>query len=113
MLLPYMFTTTAHLAPISAAGTFAQGVLTWTSGKNAGLSCFVRGWAADYDGSPTTDQIQLDVQTLFPMAAGDAFTIQQGCNKTFASCADLQGDTNTYVNFGGQPNTPVPETAIG
>ena len=106
---PYLFVTTAHLAPISASGTFALGVLTWTSGANNGLSSFVRAWTA----GGSSDTIQLDVQPIFPIQAGDTFTISQGCNKTLASCNDLQGTTNAMVNYGGQPDTPVPETAIG
>ncbi len=106
---PYLFTTTAHITPTSAAGTFTQGVLTWTSGANAGLSYFVRAWAA----GGSSDTIQLDVQPISAIQAGDTFSIRQGCNKTFASCTDLHGTTNSYVNFGGQPETPVPETAIG
>lgn len=105
---PYLFTTSAHIAPVSAAGTFALGVLTWTSGKNAGLSSTVRAWTP----GSLSDTIQLDVQPIFPIAVGDGFTIQQGCNKSFASCADLQGATNSYVRYGGQPDVPVPETAI-
>ncbi len=106
---PYQFVTTAHLAPFTTAGTFTQGVLTWTSGANNGLSSFVRVWAASSSG----DIVQLDVQPIFPMQVNDAFKIAQGCNKTLASCNDLQGATNALLHYGGQPDTPVPETAIG
>ncbi len=106
---PYLFTTSAHITPTSAAGTFAQGILTWTSGANAGLCSFVRAWTP----GGTSDTIQLDVQPIFPINAGDAFTIAQGCNKTLAACNDLQGATNAMLHYGGQPDTPVPETAIG
>lgn len=106
---PYQFDTTTHLAPLTAAGTFAQGVLTWTSGANAGLSSFVRVWTA----GSGSDTIQLDVQPIFPIQVHDNFKITQGCNKTLASCNDLQGATNAMLNYGGQPDTPVPETAIG
>jgi hypothetical protein len=106
---PYLFTTTAHITPTSTAGTFAQGVLTWTTGANAGLSYFVRAWTP----GGSSDTIQLDVQPISAIQAGDNFSVRQGCNKTFASCTDLQGATNSYVNYGGQPETPVPETAVG
>lgn len=106
---PYLFVSTAHLPPYTANGTFAQGILTWTSGANAGLSSFVRVWTP----GGASDTIQLDVQPIFPIQAGDRFTIAQGCNKTLTSCTDLQGATNAMVNYGGQPDTPVPETAIG
>lgn len=107
---PVTLATTAHIATASPAGTFAQGVLTWTSGLNTGLSNFVRGWVP----GGSHDTIVLDVQPLFTMFAGDTFTIREGCNKTFTSCANLQPSSlAAYTNFGGQPNTPVPETAIG
>jgi hypothetical protein len=105
---PYLFTTTAHIAPTSSAGTFTQGVLTWLTGANAGLSYFVRAWTS---GSP--DTIQLDVAPISAIQAGDTFSIRQGCNKTLTSCTDLQGATNAMTNYGGQPATPVPEAAIG
>ena len=103
------FQTTAHITPVSAAGTFTLGVITWTSGKNAGLASMVRLW------TPNTgyDIIQLDVAPIFGVGIGDTFSIAQGCNKTFTSCQDLQGSTNAQKNFGGTPLVPVPETAIG
>jgi hypothetical protein len=70
-------------------------------------------WGTEVNGNPNVDELQLDIQPLFAIQAGDTFTITQGCNQTFASCSDLQGSANAYINFGGQPNTPVPETAIG
>lgn len=106
---PYLFITSAHIAPTSAAGTFAQGVLTWTTGANAGLSSFVRAWTP----GTSSDTIQLDTAPIFPIQAADAFSVRQGCNKTLASCNDLQGATNAMTHYGGQPDTPVPETAIG
>jgi hypothetical protein len=107
---PYLFVTAAHIAPVSAAGTFAQGVLQWTTGANAGLSCAVRAWTA----GGSSDTVQLDVAPVFPIQVGDTFSIRQGCSKTLVSCTDLQGSANAAMtNYGGQPNTPVPETAIG
>lgn len=105
---PFQFQTGAHIAPHSAAGTFTQGVLTWTTGANAGLSYFVGTWTAG-----TLDTIQLDVAPISAIQVGDTFSIRQGCNKTLTSCTDLQGATNAMINYGGQPLTPVPETAIG
>ena len=103
------FVTSAHIAPVSANGSFDLGILTWTSGANTGLSYNVRLWTA----GSTSDTIELDIQPIFPIAVGDAFNIQQGCNKTLQSCLDLQGSTNAMIHYGGQPDTPVPETAIG
>jgi len=104
----YKFTTTAHLTPITAAGTFSLGRLLWTSGQNVGLINFVRLWTP----GGSSDTVQLDVAPVFPLAFGDAFQLSQGCDKTFTSCLDFQGNTNAYINFGGQPTVPVPEAAI-
>jgi len=103
----YQFAPTTNLTTISAAGTFTQGQLTFTSGQNNGLSYFVRLWTPG-----TPDVIQLDVAPIFPLRVGDTFAISEGCNKTFASCLNLQGSTNSRLNYGGQPSTPVPESAI-
>ena len=103
----YIFVPTTALSVISGAGTFTQGTLTFTSGKNSGLSYYVRQWEG---GSPGA--IQLDVAPIFPLMAADTFTITEGCNKTYASCLNLQGESNSLLNFSGQPNVPVPETAL-
>lgn len=106
----YQFTTSAHLMPTSAAGTFTQGFLTWLTGSNTGLTAQVRAWTP----GGSSDTIQLDVAPIFPIQVGDTFKVQQGCNKTFNCCADLQGSaSNAYSHYGGEPDTPVPETAIG
>ena len=103
----FTFAPATNLSTISAAGTFTQGALTFTSGQNNGLIYFVRLWTP---GAP--DSIQLDIAPIFPLNPGDTFTITEGCNKTFASCLNLQGSTNSLLNFSGQPTTPVPETAL-
>lgn len=102
------FTTTAHIAVASPSGTFTQGVLTWTSGNNSGLSNAVRLWTP----GGSSDTIMLDIPAILPVAAGDAFNLYQGCDHTYASCIDLQGATNAAKNFGGFPTVPVAETSI-
>lgn len=104
---PYTFNPGSALTPVSPSGTFAQGFLSFTSGKNSGLTYFVTAFTA---GSPGV--VVLDVAPIFPLNAGDTFTISEGCNKTFSSCLNILGSTNAYKNYGGEPNTPVPETAI-
>jgi hypothetical protein len=108
------FNPAFDLTRISAAGTFGQGVLTWTSGNNIGLSSYVQGWTNTHP-----QVITLDVAPVFPIQSGDGFKISEGCNKTFSSCLNLQPSVNptsglamAYHNFAGQPYTPVPETAI-
>lgn len=83
-----------------AAGYFDLGVITFTSGANAGLSRTVKSYAPG-------------VHTLsFPFpsvpAIGDTFTSYPGCDKQKATC-----DTKfaNLANFGGLPFIPAPETA--
>ena len=104
-----IFTTAAALNAVTGAGTFAQGVLTWKTGANAGLSYTVRAWTPGISSAT----VQLDVAPIFPIADGDTFSVAQGCNKTVTACVDFQGATAAMVHYGGQPNTPVPETAVG
>jgi hypothetical protein len=103
------FLTTAHIAPISTAGTYTLGRLVWTSGNNSGLSCMVRLWTP----GSSNDIIDLAVPPIFPLQVGDAFQLYQGCDKQFTTCLDFQGVTKAYVNYGGCPFVPVPETVIG
>lgn len=104
---PYTLNPATTLTTITAAGTFAQGFLTWTSGANSGLTAFVQAFAP---GTPGV--VVLDVTPIFPMQPGDAYIISEGCNKTFAACVNFQGADTALLNYGGQPDTPVPETAI-
>ena len=78
------------------AGTLNFGLLTWTSGANAGYSMEVK----------TQDSGQ--TITLFePMpravAVGDEFTVVAGCDKQFATCRDTFANV---INFRGFPVVP-------
>jgi hypothetical protein len=102
-----------YLSTRSAAGTFTQGKLTWTSGNNNGLTAFVLACGG------TPQILTLDVQPIFPMQNNDNFKVAEGCDKSLNSCLNLQPTINptshlamAYHNFAGQPYTPVPETAI-
>ena len=155
VLTTYSLNPTVNLTPVSAAGTFSQGTLTFTSGQNNGLSYFVRQWFpwigawsgsvnyapgnlissggnvyactfANIAQSPPnvaywqqisgatigSDILMLDVAPIFPLAIGAAFTVTEGCDKTYASCLNLQGSTNSLLNYSGQPTVPVPETCV-
>jgi len=95
----------SNLSPATPSGTFTQGTLTWTSGKNSGLSYCVKQWIPGGGGH---DQIIFDLPPLSPIQTGDAFSIAQGCDHTFLACTDF----SNQANFGGCPTVPVPETAI-
>ena len=80
-------------ARAEAAGTFDQGLLTWTGGQNVGKSSEVKAFAAD--GSFT-----LWDPLLFEIALGDAYSVYEGCNKTEARCKELLH----FDRFGGFPH---------
>jgi len=107
---PRTLTSAAHLSTISPAGTFSQGTITFTSGRNNGITYTVAIWTPGSGSTP--DQIQLDVPPLFDMTVGDTFSIAEGCNRTAASCLNLQGPTNSLLNYGGCEFVPVPETSV-
>lgn len=80
-----------------AAGWFTGGLITWTSGPNvlrpkAEIKDFALGGA-----------ITLQLPMHYNVAPGDAFTIQVGCDKTFATC---QAKFDNAVNFQGFPDIP-------
>jgi uncharacterized phage protein (TIGR02218 family) len=90
---------------VQATGYFDQGKLAFTSGANAGLTRSVKSWVA---GSPGV----IALLAPFPNApaAGDAFTIYPGCDKTLGpnGCAKF---ANT-ARFKGYPFIPTSETAV-
>jgi uncharacterized phage protein (TIGR02218 family) len=88
-----------------ATSYFDQGKVTFTSGANAGLTRSVKSWVA---GSPG----RIALLAPFPNApaAGDAFTIYPGCDKTLGAngCAKF---ANT-ARFKGYPFIPTSDTAV-
>jgi uncharacterized phage protein (TIGR02218 family) len=80
-----------------ATGWYDGGELTWTGGANAGRTVAVRSWDA------STGMLSLFLPALYPMQAGDAFTIRPGCDKSFATC---QAKFDDVVNFRGFPHVP-------
>jgi uncharacterized phage protein (TIGR02218 family) len=80
-----------------ATGWYDGGELTWTGGANAGQTVAVRSWDA------ATGTLSLFLPALYPMQAGDAFTIRPGCDKSFGTC---QAKFDNAVNFRGFPHVP-------
>jgi uncharacterized phage protein (TIGR02218 family) len=82
-----------------ASGYFELGVVTFTSGANAGLSRTVK-----------THTTGGRITTIAPFpaapAVGDTFNISPGCDKTVSRCTAL----GNVIRFRGQPFVPVPET---
>ena len=81
-----------------AAGWFDRGLLTFTSGANAGRSQEVRRHIA---GTPAT--IELWQPLAHAIEPDDGFTITAGCDKQFATCRAKFANT---VNFRGFPHMP-------
>jgi hypothetical protein len=86
---------------IPTSYNYTLGQMTFTTGANAGLSRMIKVSTPTY--------FLVDAPFPFDIALGDNFTMYPGCDKTFKTCI------NTFVNranFGGQPDIPVPETAV-
>lgn len=85
-------------ASTQADDYFAFGVLTWTTGNNAGLSCTVK--------KNTGAALDLVLPTAFAIQVGDTFSVKAGCDKTLETC---RTKFNNVANFGGFPhiNTDV------
>ena len=86
-----------------AEGYFAKGVLTFTSGANAGLSRAIQSFT--HAGGLITVAFPLP----FPPGPGDAFTAVRGCLLTMADCT-AQGN---LARFRGQPFIPPAITGNG
>ena len=78
------------------AGYFTMGKITFTSGNNAGISMEVKEYG-----------VGGVVILVFPMAyelqVGDEYTMQAGCDKSFATCI---ARFSNAVNFRGEPHVP-------
>jgi len=78
-------------------GYFDGGMLTWTSGANAGQSVEIKSW----------DMNTMTLTLWLPMergiALGDTYQATPGCGKSFATCRDRFSNA---VNFGGFPHLP-------
>jgi uncharacterized phage protein (TIGR02218 family) len=84
-----------------SSSAYAQGTITFTSGVNAGVSATVK-WAS-------SSALSLAYPLVNAPAAGDAFTIYQGCDHTMSTC---QSKFNNLANFRGFPFIPPPTFAV-
>lgn len=74
---------------------FTNGVLTWTSGDNNGMSVPVKTHTVG-----GSEQLTFALPTLNPIQVGDTFNVIAGCDKTFEQCRDKFSNT---IHFGGHP----------
>lgn len=84
-----------------AADYFSQGVITFTSGPNQGISRTIK----KYDNG--TGEVTMIAPFPFTPAAGDSYSMYPGCNKTMTTCTNK---FNNLIRFRGFPFVPVPET---
>lgn len=77
---------------------FDFGVLTWTSGPNAGTSADIRSHRAG-----VTVVIDLWQPARSPISPGDFFDIEAGCDKKGVTC---RRKFNNYLNFRGFETMP-------
>lgn len=83
-----------------ASSYFDLGVVAFTSGANAGVSRTIKSFAAG-------GLVTLIAPFPFAPAAGDAFSIYPGCDKTQATCSVRFAN---LARFRGAPYIPAPET---
>jgi len=82
-----------------ASDWFARGVVTFTSGANAGRAFEVRG----HINNGATATLELWQPASDTIAVGDDLTVTAGCDKSFATC---RAKFSNGVNFRGFPLMP-------
>lgn len=91
---------------LPAVGTdplpYPLGLIKFTSGQNAGMVGKIKA-------QNSTTQIVLDVPFILPVAVGDQFIIQPGCDLLQSTCLNKY---NNLIHYGGQPFTPQPEVVL-
>lgn len=78
-------------------GTWNGGTISWDTGPNAGYAMEVQSFEA------ATKAMVLFEPMPFPIAAGDAYTLVRGCDKSLMTCRDV---FDNVVNFRGFPFVP-------
>ena len=82
---------------------FADGVLIWLTGANAGTKCTVKSSDFTTDGDYT---LELYLPLRYDVAVSDTFSIEWGCDRTIEMCGT---DFQNEVNHGGEAHTPGPD----
>jgi uncharacterized phage protein (TIGR02218 family) len=76
---------------------YAYGTVTWTTGKNAGLTMEIR----KYD--PLTNLFTLSDAMIYAIEEGDTVSVAQGCDKRGQTCVRM---FDNFWNFRGEPHLP-------
>ncbi len=77
------------------------GLVTWTSGANAGRKMEIRSFASG--------AFTLFLPMPSEIAVGDAYTAQPGCDKSFETCRSRYGNG---INFRGEPYVPGTDAVL-
>lgn len=85
----------ADSASAQADGYFDEGLVTMTSGDNAGITREVAQW--------TSKVFTLHRPFPYAVQVGDAYKSVKGDNKTWETCRDVFAN---WLNFGGFPSLP-------
>jgi len=101
-------TITASGLGAFAAGLFARGVLTWTTGANAGAGD-ARADVRAHRASGAAALVELWRPPHETPQPGDAFAIVAGCDKSLATCRDRFANV---INFRGFPHMPREDAAL-
>ncbi len=88
-----------HINYSYAQGFYAFGLLTFTSGLNAGYSMDVR--------TSSVGALTLALPMSRAIQPGDTYTLVPGCDRTPGTCGTR---FNNIVNFRGEPFIPGPDT---
>jgi uncharacterized phage protein (TIGR02218 family) len=89
------FTLTTELP--EPDGWFAQGVITFESGDNAGASFEIKGW------TQSSAAVTLYLATGYPVQVGDYGFFSPGCDKLEATCHDK---FSNVINMRAEPYVP-------
>jgi uncharacterized phage protein (TIGR02218 family) len=104
--------TTASDASFTASGLngfqsgwFANGVLTWTGGANAGKTAVVVSHAAN--------RLALRDMPVASIAPGDTFRVIAGCDKSFSQCKAKFANSLNYRGFPHLPGNDAAYAYVG
>ena len=81
-------------SPTTSAGYYTEGIVTFTTGANAGTSRKIRVHGA-------SGRIECLAPFAFTVQVGDLFTAVAGCQKRLSDCRDKFGNV---LNFNGEPH---------
>lgn len=81
-------------------GYFNGGIISFTSGNNAGLSLEVKEYVLKASGG---SQVILALPMPYAFAEGDAYSMTRGCDKTLENC---HAHFSNVANFRGEPHVP-------